>query len=155
MSKSYTPGLKILRNTKIVKERKLPLKGTVNASMGDDVKSTEIVASTSLPGNIHMLNIANQLNIDPGAIKDFVKVSIDQKIDKGEVLAENNGFFGFFKSQVLSPLKGYVSVRRLRIGFSASPCVYPTIFGSKKIDFQIIEFLNSLISLKNGGSYVA
>ena len=30
MSKSYTPGLKILKNTKIIKERKLPLKGDVN-----------------------------------------------------------------------------------------------------------------------------
>ena len=31
MSKSYTPGLKILENTKITKERKLPLKETLNA----------------------------------------------------------------------------------------------------------------------------
>ena len=98
MSKSYTPGLKILRNTRIVKERKLPLKGKVKASIGDKLKSTDIVASTSLPGNIHMINIVNQLNIDPSAIQDFVKVAIDQEVGKGEVLAENNGFFGLFKS---------------------------------------------------------
>ena len=109
MSKSYTPGLKVLRNTRIVKERKLPLKGTVNASVDQDLKSTDIVASTSLPGNIHMINVANQLNIDPSSINDFVKVSIDQKVEKGEVLAENNGFFGFLKSQVLSPLDGNIS----------------------------------------------
>jgi len=109
MSKSYTPGLKILRNTKIVKERKLPLKGKVNCSVGDKVKSSETVASTSLPGNIHMMNISNQLNIDPSSIEDFVKVSIDEEINMGDLLAENNGFFGLFKSQIFSPLKGHIS----------------------------------------------
>ena len=61
MSKSYTPGLKVLKNTKIIKERKLPLKGDINCSIGEQLKSNQIVASTSLPGNIHMLNLANQL----------------------------------------------------------------------------------------------
>ena len=71
MSKSYTPGLKILKNTKIIKERKLPLKGNINCSIGDKVKNNDIVASTFLPGNIHMVNISNNLNIEPKIIKDY------------------------------------------------------------------------------------
>jgi len=109
MSKSYTPGLKILRNTVIKKERKLPLKGDINCSKGDKVKYDNTVASTYLPGNIHMVNVANQLNIEPSIIKDYLTVSINQKVNKGDIIAENKGLFGFFKSQVLSPFKGKVS----------------------------------------------
>ena len=109
MSKSYTPGLKILENTKIVKERKLPLKGDIKCSLGDNVKSKDIVASTFLPGNIHMVNIANQLNVDPSTIEDFLMVEINQSVNIGDVLAENNGLFGFFKTQINSKLEGRIS----------------------------------------------
>ncbi|MAV64588.1 MAG: hypothetical protein CMG00_05285 [Candidatus Marinimicrobia bacterium] len=109
MSKSYTPGLKILKNTKIKKERKLPLKGGINCKIGDFVENSKIVASTYLPGNIHMLNIASQLNIDAQSIKEYLTVKIDQEINKGDVIAENNGLFGFFKTQVKSPIDGKIS----------------------------------------------
>ena len=109
MSKSYTPGLKILENTRIVKERKLPLKGEIKCSVGDNVKSADIVASTFLPGNIHMVNIANQLNIEPNTIEDFLTVKINQEVSRGDILAENNGIFGFFKSQISSKLSGKIS----------------------------------------------
>ena len=109
MSKSYTPGLKILKNTEIIKERKLPLKGTINYKKGDYVKNDDIVAFTFLPGNVHMVNIANQLNIEPEAIKDYLVININQEIKKNSIIAENKGFFGFFKSQVKAPLEGKIS----------------------------------------------
>jgi len=116
MSKSYTPGLKVLRNTIIRKERKLPLKGDINCLKGDSVKYNDIVASTYLPGNIHMVNIANQLNIEPEIIEDYLTVSINQEVGKGDVIAENKGLFGLFKSQVFSPFKGKVSNISKRTG---------------------------------------
>ena len=109
MSKSYTPGLKVLRNTTIRKERKLPLKGDINCSKGDSVKYNDVVASTYLPGNIHMINISNQLNIEPETINDYLVASINQEVDKGDIIAENKGLFGFFKSQISSPFKGKIS----------------------------------------------
>jgi len=109
MSKSYTPGLKILENTKIIKERKLPLKGTINFKVGNIVKNEDIVASTFLPGNVHMVNISNQLNVEPETIKDYLVVKIDQEIEKGSIIAENRGFFGLFRTQVKAPLKGKIS----------------------------------------------
>ena len=83
MSKSYTPGLKILKNTKILKERRLPLIGDINCKIGDQVKNDTIVASTSIPGNIHMVIIVRQLNIDAQSVKDYLTVKIDQKIIDG------------------------------------------------------------------------
>ena len=116
MSKSYTPGLKILKNTVIRKERKLPLKGDINCSKGDAVKYNNVVASTFLPGNIHMVNVANQLNVEPDTISDYLTVSLNQEVDKGDIIAENKGLFGFFKSQVISPFKGKISNVSKRTG---------------------------------------
>ena len=46
MSKSYTPGLKVLDSTIVIKERKLPLSGKVLVRAGDKVDSNKIIAST-------------------------------------------------------------------------------------------------------------
>ena len=70
----------ISKNTKILKESRLPLKGDINCKVGDKVKNSTIVASTFIPGNIHMVNIINQLNIDAQSIKDYLTVKIDDKI---------------------------------------------------------------------------
>ena len=69
MAHSYTPGLKVLKNTKILKERRLPLKGTVSASVGNRVNPDDIIAKTDLPGNVQMVNVANQLNVDASDVK--------------------------------------------------------------------------------------
>ena len=45
MSKSYTPGLKVLKNTNVSKERLLPLKGDVHATLNQKVSSSDVVAN--------------------------------------------------------------------------------------------------------------
>ena len=72
MAHSYTPGLKVLKNTKILKERRLPLKGSVSASIGSEVKPDEIIARTDLPGNVQMVNVANVLNVDASDVKQVM-----------------------------------------------------------------------------------
>ena len=80
MSKSYTPGLKILEKTSIEKERILPLKGKVHSNQGDKVDANDIVASTEIPGNVQMLNIANELNIDADQVSECMLCSVDENI---------------------------------------------------------------------------
>ena len=108
MAHSYTPGLKVLKNTKILKERRLPLKGSVSASIGSEVKPDEIIARTDLPGNVQMVNVANLLNVDASDVKQVMLMDIGSKIDKNDLLAETKGLFGFFKSNVKSPVAGTV-----------------------------------------------
>ena len=108
MAHSYTPGLKVLKNTKILKERRLPLKGSVSASIGSEVKPDEIIARTDLPGNVQMVNVANLLNVDASDVKQVMLMDIGSKIDKNDLLAETKGLFGFFKSNVKSPVSGTV-----------------------------------------------
>ena len=64
MSKSYTPGLKVLKHSKVSKERLLPLKGKVHIDVDNIVESDTIVASTEIPGNVQMINMVNKLNVD-------------------------------------------------------------------------------------------
>jgi len=108
MSKSYTPGLKVLKHTKVVKDRLLPLKGEVHVNLDDPVESNTIVASTEIPGNVHMLNIANELNVDANQILDCMFVNEEDHVSKGQVIAQNKGIFGLFKSEVKSPIDGQI-----------------------------------------------
>ena len=108
MAHSYTPGLKVLKNTEILKERRLPLKGKVESKVGDVVKPDDIVANTDLPGNVQMINVANQLNIDASDIEDYMIKGSGESIKKGDLIAETKGLFGFFKSSVFSPVSGTI-----------------------------------------------
>ena len=106
MAHSYTPGLKVLHETKISKDRILPLKGEVVVKVGQQVEPGDVVAKTDLPGNIQMVNIANLLNIDPGDAKTVLTKEVGSPVKKGEVIAETKGIFGLFKSNVTSPING-------------------------------------------------
>ncbi len=109
MSRSYTPGLKILSRTKISKQRQLPLKGVVHLSVGDVVKPDEVVASTELPGNVQMVNVANKLNVEPENVPECMLVELDEDISKDQIIAESKGIFGMFKSQLKSPIDGILT----------------------------------------------
>ena len=109
MSKSYTPGLVVLENTKIRKLRQLPMKGKVKVEVGEVVLTDQIIASTEIPGNVQMLNAANKLNIEPENIDQCMLVGIDEKVEKGQVIAENKGLFGLFKSSLKSPIDGSIA----------------------------------------------
>jgi len=106
MSKSYTPGLKVLANTPTEKVRLLPLKGKVLVEVGDKVNADTVVASTHIPGNVQMLNVAHQLNVEAEAVPDCMLVAIDENIEKGQIIAENKGLFGYFKNHIKSPIDG-------------------------------------------------
>ena len=108
MAHSYTPGLKVLKSTKILKERRLPLKGSVESKVGDRVKPNDIVAKTDLPGNVQMINVANQLNIDASDISQCMIKTTGESIHKNDLIAETKGIFGFFKSSVFSPVDGTI-----------------------------------------------
>ena len=106
MSRSYTPGLKILAQTKISKKRQLPMKGIVHLKVGEKVNPDAVVASTEIPGNVQMVNVANQLNVEPENVPECMLVELDESISKGQIIAESKGIFGWFKSHVKSPIDG-------------------------------------------------
>ena len=106
MAHAYTPGLKVLENTSVEKERRLPLKGEVLVEKGIDVTPEKIVARTHLPGNVQMVNVANLLNVDAQDVPEFMLVDIGNNISQGDLVAETKGIFGLFKSEAKSPVNG-------------------------------------------------
>ncbi len=100
MAHAYTPGLKVLQHSKVRKERRLPIKGEVKMKKGDVVQADDIIAKTNLPGNVHMVKVANRLNISPADIHDVLTVKEGDDLKKGDMVAETQGLFGFFKSEL-------------------------------------------------------
>lgn len=106
MAHSYTPGLKVTASTKLRRERKLPLAGTVLVKVGDRVTAETIVARTELPGNVQTVNAANLLGVLPEDVTECLTKTVGSKIAKGEVFAESRSFFGLFRTKCESPVAG-------------------------------------------------
>ena len=138
MAHSYTPGLKVLQKTTVDKERRLPLKGDVLVEAGIKVAPDDIVASTHLPGNVQMVNIANLLNIDAQDIADVMLVEIGSEIKEGELLAETKGLFGFFKSSATSPVDGVLE--------SISDITGQVVLREKPIPVEIDAYMNGKVA---------
>ena len=138
MSKSYTPGLKVLKYSKVSKERLLPLKGKVHVDVDNKVKSDTIVASTEIPGNVQMLNMVNKLNIDPSQINECMNVNLNDKVVQGQVIAESKGLFGWFKSEVKSPIDGQI--------INISDVTGQVVISEKPLPVQVDAYISGKIS---------
>ena len=55
-----------------------------------------------------MVNLSKQLNVEPNGVKDLMLIEVDEKIVKGQVIAESKGLFGMFKASVKSPVDGFL-----------------------------------------------
>ncbi|MCX7835620.1 MAG: hypothetical protein N2450_06070 [bacterium] len=111
MAHSYTPGLRVTEFTTIIKERQLPTepsKTHVLVTVGQKVKSTDIVLRSELAGNVVPLNVANLLQVSPQDVPSLLLKKEGDQITKDEVIAESKGLFGLFKSQVKSPIHGSI-----------------------------------------------
>ena len=95
MSKSFTPGLKILKKYTILKDRILPLRGKIKTEIDKIVSADDIVASANIPGNVKMINIANKLNIEPSYLKQCMMVEIGNDVIEVQLIAQSKGLFGF------------------------------------------------------------
>ena len=109
MGSAYTPGLKVSSHTNISKIRRLPLKGTVLAKVGDEVFPETVIARTELPGMLQSIKIADRLGVEPEETSGLLAVKVGDSVSKGDLLAETKGLFGkFFRTEVRSKLSGKV-----------------------------------------------
>ena len=108
MAHAYTPGLKISAQTIIRSERRLPLMGDVLVEVGNQVSAEDIVAQTDLPGNVQMIHAANLMGTSPSSVGRFMLKKVGDLVEQGEIIAQSNGLFGLFKSEVKSPISGTI-----------------------------------------------
>ena len=85
MAHSYTPGLTVTDHTVVHRRRMLPL-----------------------PGKVFPINLANQLSVAPGEIKDYLVKKEGDVVGKDEILAENKPLIKWFKTEIRSPVAGTI-----------------------------------------------
>ena len=139
MTQAYSAGLTVTDSIVLRKDRILPLKGKVLVKKGDKVKADDLVAETSLPGNVMPLNIANKLGITAAQVMQYIKIKPGDQITKGQILAEDNGFLGlgFFKQSVKAQMDGEVE--------SISELTGQAMLREPRIPVQIKAFIEGLV----------
>ncbi|MBD3161416.1 MAG: hypothetical protein GF346_04320 [Candidatus Eisenbacteria bacterium] len=108
MAHAYTPGLRVTERMKLVKERRLPLKGTVLVEKGAKVKAEDVVARTELPGNVQPIKAASILGVHQQDLREFMAKKEKEAVEKDEIIATSKSFFGLFKSHCRSPVTGTI-----------------------------------------------
>ena len=108
MAHSYTPGLTVSERTLVRKQRQLPIAGAILVKQGEQVHAQTIVARAELPGKVHVVNVANVLGVAPDEIPEYLTRQEGEGVEKGDVIAENKPFFKWLKTDVTSPIKGFI-----------------------------------------------
>lgn len=106
MAHAYTPGLKVSEQTTLHVRRLLPIAGTVHVRQGDIVTAQDVVAEAMIPGDIHPLNLANQIGVSSAEINNCMLVQPGEVVRIGMELARSKGIFGFFKKSYFSGIAG-------------------------------------------------
>tara|TARA_B100001059_G_scaffold91276_1_gene90153 strand:+ start:56925 stop:58049 length:1125 start_codon:yes stop_codon:yes gene_type:complete len=108
VAKAYTPGLLVTRHKKHRIMRRLPISGDVRVKINDQVNAGDIVAETNLPGNVHPVNLANQMSLPPADVVACMLKAEGDAIALDEPMAQSKGMFGMFKNTVKSRFEGTV-----------------------------------------------
>lgn len=96
--------------------RRLSGKGSLSISPGVEVSPTDILGTSTIPSGFRILNLAQQLSVFPQHVQKYLKVSLGQKIYKGELLAyKSGGVFGG-KAIVVSPTDGVLDFLNPKTG---------------------------------------
>ncbi|MGH7742089.1 MAG: hypothetical protein ACRENS_08710 [Candidatus Eiseniibacteriota bacterium] len=106
MAHSYTPGLRVTDHAQLLRERRLPLKGTVLPALGDRVEAEQVVARCELPGNVQTLNLAARLALDPSRVPGSLLLPIGTPVKKGQPVASARALFGLVRNTIEAPSDG-------------------------------------------------
>ena len=110
MGTAYTPGLKVSPRTLVRKTRRLPLKGQVLVTEGQEVTPDVIVARTEIPGFMQTVRAGEMLGLDPVELKAALKVQVGDKVERNQTLAMTRAFFGLLKSECRAPITGTIEM---------------------------------------------
>ena len=137
MAAIFTPGLKVAADTMVVKDRRLPIEGEVLVKRGDVVEANAIVARTELPGKIFPVNVANQLGVSPGRLKEYLQKKPGDTVTEGEVIARTNGIMGLFQTEATAMISGTLE--------SVSSVTGEAIFQAHPIPVEIDAYINGVV----------
>jgi len=91
--------------TSIVRERLLPISGTVLGRLNQKVTSTDVIAETNWAREHVLLDVARILGVTPNVAERLVKCKVDDQIAASTEIAVGKGFF---PRSVRAPREGRV-----------------------------------------------
>lgn len=109
-ARAFTPGLTVGSQVALERLRELPLPGEVIVNLGQVVEARQVVARANLPGDLHILKVAERMGIIPSEVIQGLRVSKGAPVRSGEVLCEHAGLFGWFRTKFQSPVDGTVEL---------------------------------------------
>ena len=87
------PLLHILPLTSIVRERLLPVSGTVTARLNQKVTPTEVIAQANWAREHVLLDVANALRLAPSAADALIRCKVGDMLPAGAEVAKSGGLF--------------------------------------------------------------
>jgi hypothetical protein len=99
------PLLHILPLTTIVRERLLPVSGTVLARVGQKVSPTEVVAQATWAREHVLIDVANPLRLSPAAADRYIRCKVGDVLPAGAEVAVGRGFMA---KTIRTPKQGRV-----------------------------------------------
>ncbi len=90
------------------KVRRLPIKGQVLVSVGEEVSAHTVVARALRAGPIRPVRAAEALGVEPHEIERYLTKKVGDAVAEGEVVAESKSLFGLVTTQCRSPYSGTV-----------------------------------------------
>lgn len=107
---TYHPFVtRVVPNMLIRRERLLPFRGEVLVTTGQRVQPSDIIARTTVPSGIHLLNVAKALAVDSTDISRHLRVGFGDRVARGDVLAAGGGPVRLFGRTYRSPMSGVVA----------------------------------------------
>ena len=87
MGSAYTPGLTVSGDIVIRRTRRLPIKGEVLVSVGEQVKPNTIIARASLPGVLQTVRLSESLGVEAKDAPSFLTINLGDSVAKGQIIA--------------------------------------------------------------------
>jgi hypothetical protein len=87
----------------------LPFRGEVLVGTGSRVRPTDVIAHTTIPGEIRLLNVARALGLDASELPPYLRVAIGDIVQEGDVLAAGSGASRLVGRSYRSPMAGTVA----------------------------------------------
>ena len=107
---NFTPSLIIDENVEIQRIRELPLNGNLYVKEGDLINNDEVIARTTILGDLLILRASKDLGLEPKDILDSYLVNVGDIVKKGDVLVRKKGLFNFFNSEYKSKYDGKIEI---------------------------------------------
>ena len=137
MAQSYTPGLTVSRGGAWRRRRVLPIAGDVLVEVGKSVAACDVVARTMMPGDATPVNLAKRLGVSAGDLVRSLLKKEGDRVEVGEPLARTKGFFGYFQTDVPSPVAGVIE--------SVSKVTGMVIFRGEPLAVQVFSYLTGRV----------